>query len=120
MVYGDSADGRTCAESMRPELVRQRLDVRRGRLKVLCDEQQPGPGRITAIGHLTNHGGLPPGALHDDGTESLPICAVAVGVKQEMKTAGSAVEVVEAQRLDRARRAEGHPPQGRERQIGLS
>jgi hypothetical protein len=41
--------------------------------------------------------------LHDDGTESLPVCVVPVGVRQEMKTAGSAVEVVEAQRLDRAR-----------------
>ena len=37
-----------------------------------------------------------------------------------MKAAGSAVEVVEAQRLDRARRAERNPPQGRERQIELS
>jgi hypothetical protein len=73
---------------MRPELVRQRPDVRRGRLKVLRDEQQPGPGRITAIGHLTNRGGLPPGALHDDGTESLPVCFIPVGVKQEMEAAG--------------------------------
>ena len=40
--------------------------------------------------------------------------------QQEMKAAGSAVEVVEAQRLDRARRAERHPPPGRERQIELS
>ena len=35
---------------VRPELVRQFLDVRRGRLKVFRYEQQPSPGRITAIG----------------------------------------------------------------------
>jgi hypothetical protein len=80
----------------------------------------PGRGGITAFGHLANRGGLPAGTRHDDGTERLPVCVVPVGVKQKMKTAGPAVEVVEAQRPDRARRAQRNPPQGRERQIELS
>jgi hypothetical protein len=58
---------------MHPEVVRQRLDVRRGLCDVARDRQKRDRSTVPGFGHLTHDNDLPSGALHDRDAERVSV-----------------------------------------------